>query len=133
MTFLSWSEDLDVKVDFLNDQHKRLISLMNRLHSENTRPDASKEERLKALDDLLECTKLHFVDEEAHMAMTSYPGLITHTHMHTKLLARLGEHTKAFREGDDLIPQTVFSFLKDWLLSHIKGIDSKYAAHADQR
>ncbi|HPG24436.1 MAG: hemerythrin family protein [Spirochaetaceae bacterium] len=124
MTVLAWSDAFDVGVDKMNEEHQRLIDLMNRLH-DLYEGDASRSEQKKTFDELAKYTVKHFADEEAYMESIEWPGLVTHRHIHAKLLDDLGTHKAAFDKGGELSSK-LFSFLKIWLKAHIQGIDRKY-------
>jgi hemerythrin len=133
MTFFQWDEQLDVGVGAMNDEHKELISLMNRLHERNL-AGASKTELLKAIKDLAQFTVKHFTDEEAFMESIQFPGLETHRLIHKDLLQKFTKQAADFEHGSAMkVPESMFTFLRVWLSAHIRGIDCKYGKHAEGR
>ena len=72
----------------------------------------------------------HFADEERFMETVAYPDRDRHKQLHTRLLAQYQEHAQAIRQAGGHPTDAFFQILKFWLTSHIKGIDTKYAAHA---
>lgn len=124
MSFFEWTQKLDIGVGEMNDEHKVLIGLMNKLHDLNAK-NAATWEIEKALTELGSYTTKHFSDEEAYMAKISYPGLTTHKIIHKDLLEKFGAHVEAFKTSQKLAPD-FFSFLTIWLNAHIQGIDTKY-------
>ena len=80
--------------------------------------------------ELAQVCRRHFADEEAYMAQIGYPNLQTHQRLHAQLLERVGQHAEAIRAADGRPTDEFFDFLRFWLTSPIKGIDTKYAAHA---
>lgn len=127
--FVEWTQRLSVGVAPMDDAHKRLIELMNRLH-ELCIGGEDKAEIRRALKALGDFTVRHFREEEAYMQSIAFPGLSTHKHIHAKLLAQLGEHVNAFEAHPGPLPNQFFTFLKVWLTAHIMGIDGKYGEHA---
>ena len=130
MSYFEWNSNLDLGVDSMNDEHKHLIDLMNKLHAlnESKSPHAT---LLRAVDDLAGYTVKHFADEEAFMASVNFPGLATHKLIHQQLLQQLSEQRDAFAQAGGTVPDAFFKFLKHWLSAHIKGIDMKYGRHAN--
>ncbi len=129
MTYFEWSDKYDLHVDSMNNEHKILISLMNRLHRQNGE-GASRAELATTLDELADFTVKHFSDEERYMESIEYPGLHTHKIIHKDLVSTLLDHKAAFDSGGELTSE-FFQFLKLWLSAHIRGIDMKYARHAN--
>lgn len=124
MAVIVWSDKLDIGVPQMNEQHKQLIGIMNRLQLLHE-SSASRGEVSAELDSLAECTVNHFAAEEAYMESIDYSGLTTHKLIHKTLLTKFVEHKQAFDDGGDL-SNAFFVFLKNWLTAHIQGIDKKY-------
>jgi hemerythrin len=129
MPFLEWTDDLDVHVNSMNSEHKRLIDLMNKLYDLNE-GEAPKDQLIKALTDLKDYTIKHFKDEEKIMEKLEFPKLNNHKFIHKNLLEKIDALATDFIEGPgDLLPDAVFSFLRHWLSAHIKGIDGQYGRY----
>jgi hemerythrin-like metal-binding protein len=127
--WMQWDERFDIGVQEMNDQHKKLIDLMNELHILDEKK-ASKAEILKTLDALKNWTLRHFNEEEAYMASIAYPDLAVHKGTHAALIKNFLGYADEVANGDGSVPPKFFQFLKFWLASHICGIDTKYAAYS---
>ncbi len=126
-----WNDKLVLGVDKMDDEHRELVSRINALVAVLDDPIARSESDrlLSAFNSLAEYTIHHFSDEEAYLAQIGYPQAGPHHKIHEKLLAQVakyGEDLKAGRLNDEKL----ISFLKNWLISHIMGVDMQYAAHA---
>jgi hemerythrin-like metal-binding protein len=124
--FYVWEEatlGLDLKA--MDDEHKELISRMNKLHAAySAKGDRTTLEKL--LNELAEYTVKHFTDEEAYMAKVNFDGLETHKIIHQRLLNKFTEFATAFKASGQLTDD-FFRFLSNWLTTHIRGIDMKYS------
>jgi hemerythrin len=125
MAVMEWSPAFSVKVKKFDDQHKKLIDLLNQLH------DAMKAGQGNAmlglvLQSLITYTATHFKEEEQVMQANGYPDLPQHKIEHEKLVKQVLDLQKKFQSGGGVLTLTVMSFLKDWLTSHIQGVDKKY-------
>ena len=129
MAWYEWNKSLDIHVTEMNDEHKVLIDLMNRLHDEAA-AKKSKTVLQRTFQELVTYTRRHFQDEENYMYSINYPGLPTHRLIHAKLLTQLDGHYEAFVKGDGTVSVAVFDFLKMWLNAHIRGIDIQYGEHS---
>ena len=112
----------------MNDEHKKLIQLMNIVYEKN-QAKAPKSDIKNALTSLANYTTRHFKDEESYMESISYPKLSTHKLIHQDLLKKVKKHIDDFDSGNGEVPEAFFDFLKLWLVSHIKGIDSQYGEY----
>lgn len=129
MAFFEWTTVLDVGVEAMNDQHQILIDLMNHLY-DLVEAGASRGELGKALEELGSYTVEHFANEERYLESISYAGLESHKNIHAELLSTFAEHVAEFKRTG-AVERKFFSFLKLWLMSHIKGIDMKYGPLAN--
>lgn len=116
-------------VPAMDDEHRQIIGCMNRLH-ELSASNATRAELDKALKALLDITVRHFKDEESYMEKIGFPDLAKHRIVHKHLLERLAQFKTQF-ESIGAFTEEFFYFLKMWLKSHICGIDSQYARHAN--
>jgi hemerythrin len=125
MAIMEWSPAFSVKVKKFDDQHKKLVDLVNQLH------DAMKAGQGNVmlgnvLQSLITYTATHFKEEEQVMQANGYPELAQHKAEHEKLVSKVLDLQKQFQAGAGVLTLTVMSFLKDWLISHIQGVDKKY-------
>jgi hemerythrin len=125
MAMMEWSPAFSVKIKKFDDQHKKLVELLNQLH------DAMKSGQGNAmlgvvLQSLISYTSTHFKEEEQVMQANGYPDLARHKAEHEKLVTKVLDLQKQFQSGSSVLTMTVLSFLKDWLVSHIQGVDKKY-------
>jgi hemerythrin len=129
MAFFEWTENLNVGVESINDQHKKLVRMVNDLHDAIGMGQAGSVLG-KILDDLIEYTKTHFAYEEKIFADTGYADAATHKQEHDKLTATVVSVQEKYRGGaGDSLSNEVMDFLKSWLVNHIQGTDMKYGPH----
>jgi hemerythrin len=125
MAIMEWSPTFSVKIKKFDDQHKKLVDLVNQLH------DAMKAGQGNAmlgvvLQSLISYTATHFKEEEQIMQTHAYPDLARHKSEHEKLVKQVLDLQKKFQAGGGVLTMTVMSFLKEWLITHIQGEDKKY-------
>lgn len=129
MPIMQWDSTLDIGVAPMNHEHQQILDAMNRIY-DAAEAGRTGEEINRAVDRLGSICVRHFADEEAYMASIAYPGLKNHKLIHTELLERYGKHGEEIRAAGGRTDAAFFHFLRHWLTAHIKGIDSKYGAHA---
>ncbi len=109
----------------MDHEHKTLVSKMNELHRVHSEGKPFEEVKKKLLD-LKDYTVQHFKDEEKYMESIGFEGLDSHKIIHQRLLTKFIEHEATILR-DQTLTAPFFEFLKSWLVTHIRGIDSKYA------
>jgi hemerythrin-like metal-binding protein len=127
MAFFNWSDSLSVGVKASDDDHKKLIDMLNRLY-EGMKNGQGKEVVGKVLHDLIRYTKFHFAREEEFFAKTGYPAL-EHKREHAELVKQAEELQSRHKSGECALSIATLDFLKDWLIIHIQGTDKKYTEH----
>lgn len=126
MPMMTWNASLDVGVESMNDDHGRILDLMNAIHDRAVTGETGA--AMTALvDQLARVTIAHFRDEEAYMASVSFAGLAAHKRSHADLLKKFADHADTIRANGGAVPPDFLSFLKLWLTAHIKGTDMRYS------
>ncbi|HEX9080044.1 MAG TPA: bacteriohemerythrin [Desulfuromonadaceae bacterium] len=125
---LEWDESFSTGVPRYDEQHKVLFRMVNDLH-DAMQQKRSKEAVGQILNGLAEYTVNHFGDEERNFARTNYPEEAQHKQLHKKLVDQVVELQGTFASGQTLLSQDVITFLQDWLINHIKGVDKRYGPH----
>jgi hemerythrin len=125
MPLITWSNSLSVNVLAMDQEHKRLVGIVNDLHAA-MKEGKGNEVVGKTLDDLVEYVKKHFADEETLLAARKYPGLLGQQRAHAKLTEQVLAYQSRFRGGGALITVELMQFLKQWLVDHIQGMDKEY-------
>lgn len=130
MALMEWSDDLDVGVEDMNDQHKQILKYMNELYDlAETDKDFKNAENL--ISKLGEVTVKHFREEEVFMEQTDYKAFDAHKQIHEDLLKKFTGHVDRMGAKGEL-DHEFFSFLKLWLSAHIKGLDKRYGENANK-
>ena len=129
MPLLTWTEKLSVGVVTLDDDHKRLVALVNELFN-SMQAGHGREVVGRILDGLVQYTKMHFAREESFFARTGYPAAATHKQEHDALTRQVMEVQQKYAAGATAaLSLEVLQFLKNWLVRHIQGTDQKYRPH----
>lgn len=125
---IPWEKKYAIGIPKVDSEHQELLNKINTLiRSMNTKRGID-----KAFADLKEYTVFHFDEEEAYMQSIDYPSYESHKRVHEKLLANVGKFEAQLKAGK-LEKDKLASFLKNWLFTHIMGIDTKFADHAKQQ
>ncbi|XGC79810.1 bacteriohemerythrin [Bdellovibrio bacteriovorus] len=130
--FFKWdTEKLTTHVDAMDNEHKKLIDIMNKLY-ERHEAKATKAELSGIIKELATWTVTHFEHEEKFFDTLDYSQSKVHKQIHKDLVERLKGHQAEFEKTGILGP-AFFSFLKTWLTAHIMGIDLKYGVIAAKK
>ncbi|HTZ18157.1 MAG TPA: bacteriohemerythrin [Dissulfurispiraceae bacterium] len=125
MALINWSEDYSVHVKEMDEQHKKLIAMINDLN-DAMKSGKSKDIMDKILKGLIDYTVFHFGAEEKLMKSNNYPGYQQQKTQHESLTKKVMEYQERLNSGKMVMGVEVMNFLKDWLINHIKGLDTKY-------
>lgn len=129
--FFKWSSDYSVHIKTIDDQHKELVDILNRLFVAVSKREGEKV-IAEILDGLMSYTKTHFALEERLMRQAKYEDLDAHMAEHRKLLEQLDRLCKKHLIEEKPIYFEMLSFLKTWLREHIQGVDTKYSTALQQ-
>jgi hemerythrin len=129
--FFKWSPDYSVNIKTIDNQHRELVNILNRLFVAVSRREGDKV-IAGILDALTSYTQTHFALEERLMRQAQYKDLVPHMEEHRKLLDQLDQLCRKHLIEEKAIYFEMLSFLKTWLKEHIQGVDTKYSAALQQ-
>lgn len=127
MPIMSWTDTYSVGIAEIDQQHKKLIELINTLHEAMTKGQA-KTVLSKILAELVSYCASHFATEERLFDTHGYPEAADHKDKHRKMTAKVLDLQQQFEQGKTTITLDVMNFLQQWLDKHILGTDKNYSA-----
>ena len=132
MAFINWTDSLSVGVSELDNQHKRLIAIINDL-SEAMKKGKGKDVLGRIMSSLINYTQTHFTAEENYFEKYNYPQSSSHKGEHTAFVKKVSEVKAGFDAGKLSVTVETMNFLRDWLKNHIMGTDQKYTQFFNEK
>jgi hemerythrin len=126
MALFIWKDSFSVKIESIDDEHKKLIDMLNKFY-DNIASNSNTENMAELISKMKEYTIFHFKNEEGHLRRHDYPNLKSHIAEHQKFIEKVNEMEKRFNEGKLILSLEATTFLKDWLQNHIMIADKKYS------
>lgn len=124
--FVEWRDEYSVGIESIDNDHKRLLSLINQLQTA-AHYQTGKEFEREAFDALVDYTKHHFKREEALMETHGYPGFNAHKAEHVAMIAKVDAMLDEYKRKPQATIEQAVQFLKSWLIRHINGTDQAYS------
>ena len=126
--FFEWSDNMSVGIAEIDEQHKTLVDILNRLFVAVVQRE-SNEITIEILDTLVDYTKTHFGLEEKLLQEAGYnpEEFAAHQREHRAFVEKISiAANKHLVEGKS-VSFEIINFLKHWLQDHILVTDKKYA------
>lgn len=125
MAFIDWSDSLSVKIDSIDEQHKKLIGMINNFY-ENLKSKSNNDLILKLINDMGKYVIEHFKYEEDLFKKYNYSLSEEHKQEHYKFIEKITSLQQKLNDGSMILSFEITGFLKDWLKNHIQHTDMKY-------
>lgn len=127
MALIEWTPALSVNVKAVDEQHQKLINLINDLDNAMAK-GRGRDVMGKIVTELEDYTNTHFSFEEVCFATFNYADAASHKAEHAKFVSELTRFKADYDASKLGLSMTVMQFLCDWLKKHIVGTDKKYSA-----
>lgn len=125
MPRIPWKESYSVGVRELDEQHQRLLEIINDLGS--TREEKRDSHRFFAvLNALIKYAESHFETEERYMREHGYADFEDHREQHVLFTERIFLLQAKLEREEPRVRDEVLDFLREWHLSHVLGVDRHY-------
>ena len=122
-----WNSNLETGIALIDEQHARLVELLNRLAQQHVQ-GASAEEIQGILGELADYADYHFHSEEAiwQASLGDDPWFNQHQHSHAAFFQRIQALQDSARPFTEVLSE-LFAFLTQWLAFHILDSDKRMA------
>ncbi|MDP2783847.1 MAG: bacteriohemerythrin [Sulfurimicrobium sp.] len=126
--FFEWSDAMSVGITEIDEQHKTLVDILNRLFHAVVQRE-SNEITIEILDTLVDYTKTHFGLEEKLLQDAGYnpTEFAAHQREHRAFVEKISHAASKHLVEGKSVSFEIINFLKHWLQDHILVTDKKYA------
>ncbi len=126
MAMVKWGRELSVGVPSLDQQHEKILFLLNILQ-EGLMSGKGKIELGGVLNQLVTATASHIRYEEGLLARAGYGDGPAHHDEHAELMRQYCGISRQYETiGPSVLSLPVMGFLKNSLMTHIRGSDAGY-------
>ena len=134
MAYLEWDEKYSVGIKTMDNHHKKLFNIINKLHR-GVGSGSTTEVLRKVLSELIDYTKYHFKAEEHLMRKYKYPELLSHIERHNVLIEAVQDLQQLFDEkkGELIILIKLQVLFRNWLINHILYHDKNYGSYLNSK
>ena len=119
------SPDLLTSIDEIDEQHDRIISLINQLYEAFVQ-EKSKKEIKELLKNMTDFTSYHFSTEERYFKQFGYENTIYHTQEHKLFIDKISDFRKAYQAGKNFDTAEIMLFMKQWIENHFGETDHEF-------
>jgi len=128
-----WNQNLTVYHQEIDDQHKRLLDIGNKLQVFRDNDHKTKEKFLEIITELKDYTVYHFESEEKIIEAHGYKDLDHHKMIHKNFVNEISKNDwNKFDYEDKAETDKLIVFLSKWVLQHIRNEDFKYTSYLNK-
>lgn len=132
MSYIDWSDTLSIRVPEMDNQHKKLVAMLNELH-DAMKAGKGRDSVGPIVTRLIDYTKTHLANEEKFLESINYAFINSHKTEHRKLTEQVLELQAKFNSGDATVAPKLLTFLRDWLVGHIQKVDRMYGDYYNKQ
>lgn len=122
---IKWHDIHSVNVKEIDEQHKKLIGIINKFFEFDAADKVGLVEIVKELSDY---ANYHLTTEETYFIKFQYPKTEEHKKQHDFYRAKVAELTTKLQAGETAAVFAELSeFLREWWVNHINNTDQEYS------
>jgi hemerythrin-like metal-binding protein len=125
---ISWSDNFSVGVNALDDQHKKIVDLINSIIA---KPKILKSDEI--LNELIRYSREHLDYEEKLLKENGYDAFDSHKNLHAHYLEKFNELNEISNTNYEEFSTNLKDFLCDWWQHHILEEDMKYKPFFEEK
>jgi hemerythrin-like metal-binding protein len=126
MDKINWSPEYSVGVGIIDEQHKRIILILNRLIGNEKEATTGSTLISDLITQMTMYAQEHFKTEEDLMAKFGFPLLDQHKKSHVNYRKKVTDLCTAVPLGVPIVPQVMLNYLVEWWQNHILHEDMGY-------
>ena len=121
-----WKEEYELKIDKLDEHHKRYIEIINLLI--NVIENRSCEEEISLVFfRLIYYIENYFIDEELLLKEYNCDNLKEHKEEHNKFIKEIVKFQEGYQQEDKSVCKSLLKYLQSWFKEHILEYDREAA------
>ena len=125
-TIVVWQNTYSVGIKLIDEQHKELIKLTNKLFAScMTSHERTRQIFLDTIHEAVDYVGYHFGTEEKVMERVNYPKYNDHKKEHADFVREVFSKVDEFNAGKMRSSLSFVYYLRDWVLHHIAVSDKK--------
>ena len=128
MELVEWSESLSVGIAKVDEQHRKLIQMMEEL-DQAIRNNEGPEVVEDVLTNIFNYAQAHFAAEEELFRKYKYPEMALHELEHQRFIAKAFAFKERLNAKKPGLSIELLNFLSSWVLNHIELTDKRYVKH----
>ncbi len=123
--FITWTDNYIIDKGLIDEQHLKLIDLINNLHAAFLEGKAN-DHLNEIVVELTDYTVYHFKTEEDIFCKTEYDRKEEHKEQHKLFVEKIKEFKNMLASKEASLSFEIMTFLQKWLQSHILISDKEY-------
>jgi hemerythrin len=132
MSIIKWTQDLQIGIKEIDEQHQYLINLINELQLA-VEYHKGEEVILSMIDKLHSYAQTHFTEEELLLDTHDFPGKVDHALEHDEFIAKLDELKSEYQSNAEVLTIHIRNFILGWFFNHIRLNDMEYKRYLEQK
>lgn len=124
----TWVNAYSVGIDEIDNQHKTLIDLLNRVAMGQESLLKSKVKLIKIVYEIKSFAILHFATEARYMKKFMYPEIEDHLKEHDFFLETISLIENGLKNLQPNVPMDILLVLKKWFVKHLTSTDQQFYA-----
>lgn len=121
---MKWLSQYNTGIKDIDNQHKRLINIINRLEESMIIGQAN-HQLGESIKFLVQYTRHHFTEEEAFMLLIGYPEINLQKNLHQQFITDIKQILIRIKNKEQIEPKEIVEFLTEWMKNHILVEDLK--------
>lgn len=120
-----WSSMYELGIPLIDSQHKKWLSIMNKLYSSFIKKEANTK-ILSILKEMEDYTVYHFLTEERYFKQYGFRMEASHKKTHQDFKTTLKNFKQDYEKNPSSLTYKVMTFMQSWLRDHILKSDKEY-------
>ena len=122
MVLWEWKDEYELKIDKLDEHHKKFLDVINLL-IKITENRSCEEEISLIFFRLVYYVENYFVDEEIYLKEYNSANLKQHKEEHNKFIKEIVKFQKEYQDNDKTVCLRLLKYLQNWFKVHILDYD----------
>ena len=132
MALFTWHHKYSVNNDELDNHHKKLFAIFNKLYESCLDKDNNTNIG-PIVEELVSYVNYHFVAEEKYMKSIGYKDINKHISEHWFFKDRICKQQHVKDINDIVVSKELVLYLWNWLINHVMIEDKKYSFKTNRR